>query len=71
MVRERFFDREEARPENIKYKFYFAPQIAKHLHQPKMFNERRFFAHSLVIKSKLSLGVEPTAVSELGDLLAK
>jgi len=48
VVRKRFLDRERTEPENIIYMFYFA----KHLHQPKMFNEIRVFAHYLVIESK-------------------
>jgi len=48
-----------------KVQVLFCLKIAKHLYQPKMFNGRKVFAHSLVIR------VEPTAVSDLGGFPAK
>jgi len=50
-------------------KVSFCPKISKHLHQPKMFNESRVFAHSLVIESKRVSGGEPSAFGDFKVLI--
>jgi len=51
-------------------KFHFYPKIAKHLHQPKIFNGSRVFAHSLFIESKREPagGGEHSAFGDFGDV---
>jgi len=66
VARKQFLDREGSEPENIKYN-----KISKHLHQPKMFNGSRVFAHFLVIESNWgSAGGAPSGW-RIGDLVAK
>jgi len=69
--RENGFGQGGGRVRKHKIQVSFCPKIAKHLHQPKMFNESRVFLHFPVIESKWELGVEPPAVGELRDLLTK
>jgi len=64
-AQKQFLDGEEA--ENIKYSLSSAlPKIAKHLHQPKMFNGGRVFAHSLVIDPNGVLGADPLLLAIWG-----
>jgi len=64
------FRQEGAGPKNIKYKFHFAPKLLSICINQK-YSMGIGSVHNFFIKSKLNLGVEPTAVGELGDLLAK
>jgi len=52
-------------------KVSFCSKIAKHLHQPEIFNGSRVFAHSLIIKSKRGSAGEPLAFGDFGDILPK
>jgi len=61
VAQERFFGRGWGR----KYKVSFCSQIAQHLHQPYMFNERRVL-HSLVIELNGGLGAEPQHLAIFG-----
>jgi len=63
--------RERGRARKDKILVSFCPKIAKHLHQPKMFNGSRVFAHSLFIKSKRGSGGEAPSDWRFGGFTSK